>query len=265
MDLRGAKPKGVAGTTASSVRTSLSALDKLAALVEAQQLQAREDNAAMQQQQQVVQEAARTDRGAVQALMAQVLQLRGETTTIASTVPNATLGNRNTGTPDTSVRPQAGQPHVPLPHKLSSDATLREFKVWRSAWSDYEELLHLRNQPHRTQLAHLRSCLTPEMRSTLAHAIAELADDAELCETCLDAHVVTRITSGIWDQQTRKRLLAIDPPPELSEAVRLCRCEQSSRNANTDLAGSTKTVQNVTRRQMQPFPPKTVGTPPIAV
>ncbi|KAG7169783.1 hypothetical protein Hamer_G018032 [Homarus americanus] len=35
----------------------------------------------------------------------------------------------------------------------------------------------LRNQPHRTQLAHLRSLLTPEMRFTLAHAIGVSDED----------------------------------------------------------------------------------------
>ncbi|KAG7176646.1 hypothetical protein Hamer_G015457 [Homarus americanus] len=68
---------------------------------------------------------------------------------------------------------KARQPHAPVLHKLSPDVTLREFKVWRSVWCDYEELLQLRNQLHRIQ-AHLRSCLTPEMRSTLAHAIGGL-------------------------------------------------------------------------------------------
>ncbi|KAG7177266.1 hypothetical protein Hamer_G000546 [Homarus americanus] len=95
----------------------------------------------------------------MQALIEQVLQLLRETATIASTVPNATLGDPNTGIPEASLHLQTRQPHDTLPHKLYPYVTLREFKVWRSAWSDYEGLLQLRNQPHQTQLAHLRSCL----------------------------------------------------------------------------------------------------------
>ncbi|KAG7157138.1 hypothetical protein Hamer_G009968 [Homarus americanus] len=95
----------------------------------------------MQQQQQAAEEATRADRAAMQALIAQVLQLRGKAAPCSNTS-------------------QA------LPRYY-----LREFKVWRSAWPDYEELLQLRKMLHRTQLAHFKSCLTPEMRSTLAHAI----------------------------------------------------------------------------------------------
>ena len=35
----------------------------------------------------------------------------------------------------------------------------------------YEELLQLQEQPAQTQLAHFLSCLSPEMRGTLAHAL----------------------------------------------------------------------------------------------
>ncbi|KAG7164819.1 hypothetical protein Hamer_G019659 [Homarus americanus] len=155
MDLRRARPKGETGATANPVRTSPSALYMLAALVEAQQLQAKEERAVMQQQQQASEEVAGADRTAMQALIVQVLQLLGETATIASTVSNVAFGDPNTGTPDAFMHPQARHPHAPVPHKLSPDVTMWEFKVWRSAWSNYEELLQMRNQPHWTQLAHL--------------------------------------------------------------------------------------------------------------
>ncbi|KAG7168382.1 hypothetical protein Hamer_G002411 [Homarus americanus] len=83
-----------------------------------------EDRSVMQQQQQAAEEAARADLAAIQALIAQVLRLRGETATIVSTVPTV-LGDPNTGTPDASVRPQARQPHAPVSHKLSRDVILR--------------------------------------------------------------------------------------------------------------------------------------------
>ncbi|MPC52906.1 hypothetical protein E2C01_046786 [Portunus trituberculatus] len=80
-------------------------------------------------------------------------------------------------TPQLAPRRHVSRPHAQPPHKLSPDSSLREFKVWRSTWSYYEELLQLHDQPVRTQLAHLRSCLTPEMRGTLAHAVG-IAEDS---------------------------------------------------------------------------------------
>ena len=188
------------------------------------------------------------------------------------------------------------------PHKLSPDVSLREFKVWRGAWADYEELLQLRDQSARMQLAHFRSCLTPEMRGTLVHAIGvaeddhslsvddllakvhghfqrqrnvtlrrvrfeerrqgdgecfddfyvnlkELADDAELCDTCLDSRLVTRITSGVISQPLRTKLLAIDPPPTLPDVLRLCRSEESAVKTGTELDHAAGTVRRVTARK----------------
>ena len=59
-------------------------------------------------------------------------------------------------------------------------------------------------------------------------SLKELADDAELCSACLDDRLVTRITSGVTDQNLRRKLLATDPPPSLSETLRLCRSEESA-------------------------------------
>ncbi|KAG7158156.1 hypothetical protein Hamer_G008775 [Homarus americanus] len=82
-------------------------LNRLAALVEAQQLQARESRATMQKQHQAAEEASRADRATMQALIAQALQAHGEN---ANILPNAMLGNPNTGIPDASVRPRHGSP-----------------------------------------------------------------------------------------------------------------------------------------------------------
>ncbi|KAG0724087.1 hypothetical protein GWK47_041385 [Chionoecetes opilio] len=76
------------------------------------------------------------------------------------------------------TRPDTTQ--VQAPHKLSPNVSLREYKVWRSAWADYEELLQHREQPVRTQLVHFRLCLTPEMGCTLAYAIGIAEDDDTL-------------------------------------------------------------------------------------
>ncbi|KAG7177806.1 Obscurin-like 5, partial [Homarus americanus] len=78
-------------------------------------------------------------------------------------------------------RPQVRQPQALSPYKLSPSVSLREFKLWCGAWADYVELLQLKSQPLRTQLAYLRSCLTPEMRATLSHVIVSAYNtDADL-------------------------------------------------------------------------------------
>lgn len=82
-------------------------------------------------------------------------------------------------------------------------------------------------------------------------ALKELADDAELCYSCLDFRLVTRITSGVRDQGLRRKLLAIDPPPSLPDALRLCRSEESACNTATDLTSATKTVRSVTHRKQR--------------
>ena len=77
-------------------------------------------------------------------------------------------------------------------------------------------------------------------------ALKELADDTELCDQCLDVRLVTRITSGVRDQQTQKKFLAVDPPPTLSAALSLCRSEEPAFNTDADLScGSKRTVNKL--------------------
>lgn len=64
------------------------------------------------------------------------------------------------------------RPQTQLLYKLSPSVSLSEYKAWRSAWEEYEELLQLEGQPMRTQPAYFRSCFTPEMCGTPVHAIA---------------------------------------------------------------------------------------------
>lgn len=135
-------------------------VDKLSALLERQQAQATEDRRVMQE------------------LLSRVLP--------------ATDGAMNDGVasgepPVPAPRRHVSRPQVQAPHKLSHNVSLREFKIWRSAWADYEELLQLQEQPPRTQLAHFRSCLTPEMRGTLAHAVGiSKSDDSVPLKRVLD-------------------------------------------------------------------------------
>ena len=53
-------------------------------------------------------------------------------------------------------------------------------------------------------------------------AIKTLARDADLCNACIDRRLVTKIMSGICDKQTRTKLLAISPLPDLETTTTIC-------------------------------------------
>ena len=67
-------------------------------------------------------------------------------------------------------------------------------------------------------------------------AIRELATDAELCGTCLETRLTTRIMSGVRSEEVRKKLLALTPFPQLEAVVALCRSEESACNTEADLS-----------------------------
>lgn len=83
-------------------------------------------------------------------------------------------------------------------------------------------------------------------------ALKELAADAELCTTCIEERITTRIMSGIQDQETRRKLLAIRPFPSLVSAVDMCRSAEAARANDgvlqTTLSG-TQCIQRVYRHQ----------------
>ena len=60
-------------------------------------------------------------------------------------------------------------------------------------------------------------------------AIKTLARDADLCNECLNCCLVTKIMSGIYDIETRTKLLAISPSPDLQTVTDLCRSEESAK------------------------------------
>ena len=60
-------------------------------------------------------------------------------------------------------------------------------------------------------------------------AIKTLARDADLCNACIDRRLVTKIMSGICDKQTRTKLLAISPLPDLETTTAICRSKESAR------------------------------------
>ena len=65
--------------------------------------------------------------------------------------------------------------------------------------------------------------------------LKELAADADLCATCLDARLITRIMSGVRSEALRKKLLAINPFPALKDVLALCRAEESAEHTDADL------------------------------
>ena len=46
-------------------------------------------------------------------------------------------------------------------------------------------------------------------------ALREIANNADLCQHCIDDRLTTRIMSGIRDPETRRQLLTYTPPPLL--------------------------------------------------
>ena len=195
------------------------------------------------------------------------------------------------------------RPPVAPPSKLSASVSLREFRVWRSSWDDYNRLCQLSTFSREDQLAFLRSCFTEDMRAMCQHAvdidgdtdsvnsalekieghlrqqcnvaidrvkfeernqeegesfnsflisIKELAADAELCSSCVDQRLTTRIMSGLRNQETRRKLLAIRPFPSLVQAVDVCRSEEASRANNEvlqDVFNRAHSVYGISRRQ----------------
>ena len=79
-------------------------------------------------------------------------------------------------------------------------------------------------------------------------SLKELAGEAELCDSCLDDRLTTRIISGIRDSECRRRLLALRPFPKLQEAVDMCRSAEISKSNEAALAGSAdQTVGRLSR------------------
>ena len=77
-------------------------------------------------------------------------------------------------------------------------------------------------------------------------AIRKLARNAELCEECLDDRLLTKIMSGVNDQEVREELLAKIPTPKLEEAILFARNKETAKSSNMDLTG--KTVQQIKGR-----------------
>ena len=69
-------------------------------------------------------------------------------------------------------------------------------------------------------------------------ALREIANNADLCQHCIDDRLTTRIMSGIRDPETRRKLLTYTPPPSLQTTVDVCRSDESARNDEATLANN---------------------------
>ena len=59
-----------------------------------------------------------------------------------------------------------------------------------------------------------------------------LAEDAELCKTCGEEQIATKIMSAIRSEETKKKLLAMTPFPSLQTVVNICRADETATNDN---------------------------------
>ena len=65
--------------------------------------------------------------------------------------------------------------------------------------------------------------------------LRELAADADLCGTCRNDRLTTRIMAGVASEDLRKKLLAINPFPRLEDVVARCRSEESATNTEAEI------------------------------
>ncbi|QQP40606.1 Uncharacterized protein FKW44_014714, partial [Caligus rogercresseyi] len=70
-------------------------------------------------------------------------------------------------------------------------------------------------------------------------ALADMADDAELCQTCREEQIVTRIIAGITDEKARCDLLKEREFPTLERAVTVCLASEVASINQATLSGST--------------------------
>ena len=71
-------------------------------------------------------------------------------------------------------------------------------------------------------------------------ALRNLGKDADLCDHCIDQRIADRIRVGLYDDDIRRRLMAIRPYPELEEVVAFCRREEAGRKFSTQHASVQK-------------------------
>jgi hypothetical protein len=84
-------------------------------------------------------------------------------------------------------------------------------------------------------------------------SLRRLTDPADICGTCFDGRMATRIMAGVRDSETKKKLLALSPFPTAQTAVNLCRSEESAR-ANEKILSQTAVASIQTRQSGKHLP-----------
>ena len=69
--------------------------------------------------------------------------------------------------------------------------------------------------------------------------IKQLAEEADICETCKEQRITTKIMASINDQEMKQKLLAMTPFPYLQSVVDLCRSQETAIKDASILNGET--------------------------
>ena len=81
--------------------------------------------------------------------------------------------------------------------------------------------------------------------------LKELEDSTELCDDCLDSRLVIRISSRVANQSLCKKLLPINPPPQLPDLLHLCCSEELAQKTKTKLDNTGKAIKRILTRRHQ--------------
>ena len=92
-----------------------------------------------------------------------------------------------------------------------------------------------------------------ELFDSFLVSVRELATEAELCSECIDQRLSTRIMSGLRNQETRCKLLALRPFPSLEKVIAICRSEEAAQAYNEVLQDISRghNVSRVARQRGQ--------------
>ena len=77
-------------------------------------------------------------------------------------------------------------------------------------------------------------------------SVQKMARNADLCKVCLSDRLLTKVMSGIANQEVREELLARVPAPNLEDAIVYARSKEAARRSNMDLSG--RVIQQIKGR-----------------
>ena len=82
--------------------------------------------------------------------------------------------------------------------------------------------------------------------------LRNLADAADLCASCRDTRLTTRIMAGVRDTETKRKLLALSPFPTVQQTINICRSEESAKANEKSLSNPPAISHVQTRSHRQP-------------